>query len=119
MLFVSPHTPGTSLPIQPQRRSTTAVVEGHVRRIVLHVRLPGASDHTTVRVYVVLLLRGIALNVEDELLARLQILGTPLLLEHGRDRGVIDMAGIPRGVGCIGAIQRAIRFPSNAEGPPH
>src|SRR5207249_739597 len=58
-------------------------------------------------------------NVEDELLARLQVLGTPLLLEHGRDRGVVDMAGIPRGVRGVGAIQRTIRFPGNAEGPPH
>src|SRR5712692_7421105 len=118
MLSFTRYTAGTSIPIEQQGGSTTAVVEGHVRCIVLHVRLPGAGDHTRVRVYVVLLLRRIPLNVEDDFLACLQVLGTPLLLEHGCDRGVIDVADVPRGVGCIGAIQRAIRFPGNAEGTP-
>jgi putative transposase len=38
----------------------------------------------TFGVHIVLLFRGIALDVEDELLARLQILGVPLLLQHRR-----------------------------------
>src|SRR6266566_2978716 len=52
------------LPIQPQGSGTTAVVEGLVGGIVLHIRLPGAGHHGGVRVHIVLLL-----GHDDRLLA--------------------------------------------------
>src|SRR5207249_10161180 len=69
---------GPLLPLQPQRGHPTAVVEGLVGRIVLYIWLPGTSHHGRVRVYIVLLLRHIALKRIDELLAGLQVLGAPL-----------------------------------------
>src|SRR6266508_5924787 len=67
--FGAPH-----LSIQPQRRGAVAVVEAGVRGVVLHRRLPRSREHRGVQIHVVLLLRGVPLNVEDELPARLQIL---------------------------------------------
>jgi hypothetical protein len=93
------------------------VVEGHVRGKVLHVRLPGTGEHVGVGVHIVLLLRRIALDVENELLARLQGLRAPLLLQHRRDLGVIDVAAVARLVGRIQAVQHTIRFPGNTDGP--
>ena len=81
------------LALQPQRRGAIAVVEAVVGGKVLHIRLPGGGDCGGVQVHIVLLLRHIALNVEDELLPCLQFLGAPLLLEHGRELGVIDVTG--------------------------
>src|SRR5262245_47459612 len=61
------------LSIQPQRGGAIAIVEAVVGSKVLDVRLPGGGDGVGVQVHVVLLVRDIALNVEDELLARLQV----------------------------------------------
>src|SRR5437868_7203048 len=72
--------PAVGLAVQPQRRSATTVVEVEIEGIVLHVWMPGAGDHDSVCIHVVLLLRRIALNVKDEFLARLQILRAPLFL---------------------------------------
>src|SRR5712692_511135 len=104
------HPMWSDLALQPQGGGATAVVEAEVGSIMLDVRLPGARHHDDIRIHIILLLRGIALNVEDHFLASLQVLRASLLLEHGRDRGVVDVASVPRGVGGIGAIQRAIRF---------
>src|SRR5713101_3124538 len=84
------------LALQPQRGHTTAVVKGQVGGKVLHVRLPRAGEHDRDRVHIVLLLGGIALNVEDDFLPRLQVPGAPLFLEHGRELGVVDMAQVVR-----------------------
>src|SRR6266581_2754306 len=83
-----------NLPIQPQRGGAPAVVEGGVGRIVLHIRLPGAGDHVGTRVHIVLLRCHIPLNIENDLLARFQVARAPLCLQHGRERGVIDMAAV-------------------------
>src|SRR5215813_6490712 len=56
------------LPLQPQRGSPPAVVEGGVGCIVFHIRLPGAGDHAGDGVHIILLRGHIALNVENELL---------------------------------------------------
>src|SRR5262245_37905327 len=61
------------------------------------------------------MLRFIALNVVDELSARFQILGASLGLDHGRERRVIDMAGVQGGISGIGTIQPTIGLPSGAE----
>src|SRR5262249_52680814 len=106
-------------PLQRQGRGTIAVVEAVVGSKVLHIRLPGGGDRVRVQVHIVLLLGYIALNVEDELLARLQVFGASLQLQHGREGGVIDVTRVPRGVRGIGAIQPAIRFPGDAGGTPH
>src|SRR5204863_8270994 len=84
------------LPIQPRLGDTTAVVEGEVVGVVLQIRLPGTGDHHREQIYIVLLLRSIALKVGQELLARLRILGAPLLLRHGRKLGIVDMAAVAR-----------------------
>src|SRR5215475_10711694 len=84
------------LAIQPQSGRPTTVVKSEIGGIVLYIRLPRTGDHDRIRVHIVLLFGGIALNVEDDFLAHLQVLGAPLLLEHGRDRGVVDMAQIVR-----------------------
>src|SRR5262249_32892096 len=86
--------PPRPLPLQPQRSSTTAVVEALVGGIVLHIRLPGGGNHTGVRIHVVLLLGFIALKRKNDLPACLQVLGAPLFLEHGRDLGVVDVASV-------------------------
>src|SRR5919202_555755 len=70
---VQPFMSPPSLPVQPQRGGAIAVVEAVVGGKVLHVRLPGGGDRRGVQVHVVLLLRGIALDGVDELLARLQV----------------------------------------------
>ena len=110
------YAPVTGLALQPQRRSAPAEVEGRVGRIVLHVRLPGAGDDPRVRVHIVLLRCHIPLNVKNELLARLQVLGPPLLLEHRCELGVVDMAAVARLVGRLHAVEHAIWFPGNAQG---
>src|SRR5712691_7137139 len=97
------------LPIQPQRGGAPTVVEGGVGRIVLHVGLPGAGDHVGAGVHIVLLRCYIPLNVENELLPRLQVSRTPLCLQHGRERGVIDMAAVARLVRRIHAVEHGIR----------
>ncbi len=89
------YEPAVRLPLQPQRRGAIAVVEAVVGGKVLHIRLPGGRDRGGVQVHIVLLLRDIALNVENELLARLQILRSSLFLKHGRKRGVMDVADVP------------------------
>ena len=92
-----PEEPGTlaaNLAIQPQRGGATAIVEAEVGRIVLYVRSPGAGEHDGDGEYIVLLLRNIPLNVKDELLALLKILGPPLLLQHGQQLGIVDMAAV-------------------------
>src|SRR5205823_4832164 len=71
--------PSLRLALQPQRSGAIAVVEAVVGGRVLHIRLPGGRDRGGVQVHIVLLLRHIALNVEDELLPCLQFLGAPLL----------------------------------------
>src|SRR6266581_2611253 len=77
--------PSLLLAVQPQRRHATTVIEGKVRRVILHIRLPGAGEHNGDGEHIVLLLCNIALNVKDELLARLQVLGPSLLLQHGHE----------------------------------
>src|SRR5215471_10112135 len=84
------------LAIEPQSSSTTAVVEGEVGGKVLYIGLPRAGDHARVCIHIVLLLCSIALNVEDDFLARPQVLGAPLFFEHGRDLGIVDMAQVVR-----------------------
>jgi hypothetical protein len=85
------YAPPVRLSIQPQGGSTTAVIEGLIRGIVLHIRLPGASHHGGDDVHIVLLLGYIALKLINELLARLQVLGASLFLEQGRERRVVDL----------------------------
>src|SRR5215831_12277997 len=109
--------PSLLLAVQPQRRHATAVIEGQVRRVVLHIRLPGTGIRNGDGEYIVLLLRNIALNVKDELLARLQLLGPALFLQHGQELRIIDMATVAQVARFIHAIQHAIRFPSDANGP--
>src|SRR5262249_19028420 len=87
------------LPLQPQRGSATAVVKGEVGGIVLDIGLPAARDHDGIRVHIVLLLGFIPLKGTHDLLPRLQVSGPPLFLEHGRDRGVVDMPPVERMVG--------------------
>src|SRR5262249_52708721 len=80
------HAPGGARslgsPLQPQGRGTIAVVEAVVGSKVLHIRLPGGGDRVRVQVHIVLLLCYIALNVEDELLARLQVLALSQITEN-------------------------------------
>src|SRR5262245_47076262 len=71
-------------PLQPQGRGATAEVGTQVRGIVLLIRLPGGCDDLGRQLYIVLLLCRIALNGEDEFLARLRILQPPLLSHHRR-----------------------------------
>src|SRR6266567_816729 len=103
------------LPVQPQRGGATAVIEREVGGIMLHIGLPGARDHARSEVHIVLLFCSVALKLPDELLARLQVLGPPLLLEHGRELGVVDMAAIARLLWEIHAIGRAIGFPGDGD----
>src|SRR5262247_886511 len=55
------YAPPVRLALQPQGGSTTAVIEGLIWGIVLHIRLPGAGHHGGVGVHIVLLLSHIAL----------------------------------------------------------
>src|SRR5262245_20599344 len=64
---VSDQPSALRLALQPQRGHPTAVVEGLVRSIVLHIRLPGAGHHGGGRVHVVLLLGHITLKLINEL----------------------------------------------------
>src|SRR5262245_23141292 len=73
-------SPTPTLPIEPQGRRAIAVVETVVGGEVFHIRLPGTGDHVGASVHIVLLLRRTALDVEDDLLARLQVLRAPLFL---------------------------------------
>src|SRR5207244_10347084 len=95
----------------PQGGSTTAVVKGLARGIVLHIWLPGGSNHDGVRVHIVLLLGLIPLELINNSLARLQVLSPPLFFEHGRDLGVVDIAPVERMVWDVPRIQRAIWVP--------
>src|SRR4029450_11690484 len=83
-----------ALAIEPQSSDPTTVVKGEIGSKVLHIGLPRAGDHDRVGIHIVLLLRGIALNVEDDVLARLQVLSGPLFFEHGRDLGIVDMTQV-------------------------
>src|SRR5919109_583164 len=109
--------PAARLALQPQRRSASAVVEGGVGRIVLHIWLPGTSDRVGIGIDIVLLCCHIPLNIENKLPAYFQVAGTPLFLEHGRELGIIDMAAVARLVGGIHAVEHAIRFPGNTQRP--
>ena len=62
--------------LELEGRAAVAVVEARVRRIVLHARLPGSGETDAVQIHVVLLLGGVALNVEDESPPCLEILTT-------------------------------------------
>src|SRR6266700_3541989 len=77
------------LSLQPQGSGTAPVVEGDIGAIVFDIWCPGRRGHIDAHVHVVLLLRRIALDVEDDFSARLQVLRAPLCLEHGRERGII------------------------------
>src|SRR5437867_2547180 len=114
-----PYAPPVRLAIQPQGGSATAVIEGLVGGIVLHIRLPGAGHHGGGRVHIVLLLGLIPLKLSNDLLACLQGLGPPLFLEHGRDPGVIDIASVLRLVWNVPAIRRAIWVPGATGGTIH
>src|SRR5206468_7845711 len=105
-----------NLPVQPQRRSAIAIIKRKVRGVVLHIWLPGACDTHAIQVHIVLLLRRIALDVEDNLLTCLQVLRAHFLLEHCRELGVVDVAAVARLVWHVHARQRAMRFPDNGEG---
>src|SRR5438105_3566700 len=85
-----------TLAIEPQSGSPTAVVKGEIGGKVFHIGLPRTGDHDRAQVHIILLLRSIALHVEDDFLARLQVLSAALLFEHGRDRGIVDMAQVVR-----------------------
>ena len=63
-----------NLPIQPQRGGAITVVEAVVGSKVLDIRLPGGGDDRGGQVHIALLLRGVALHGEDELLACLRVL---------------------------------------------
>src|SRR5262245_57977649 len=105
-----------SLSLQPHLGDATTVVEGEVVGKVLHIWLPGTGDHHREQIHIVLLLSGVALKVGEDFLARLRVLGAPLLLCHGRDFGFIDMAAVARLVGRIRSVQRAVPFPGDGEG---
>src|SRR5215831_967917 len=92
------------LPIQPYRSDATAKVGAQVRGIVFHIRLPGGRDDLGGQVHIILLLRRVALNVEDELLSRLRVLQLPLFPHHGCELRVIDMAAVARLVWRIWAV---------------
>src|SRR6266700_7578543 len=77
------------LSLQPQGSGTAPVVEGDIGAIVFDIWCPGRRGHIDAYVHIVLLLRRIALDVEDDFPARLQVRRAPLCLEHGRERGII------------------------------
>jgi hypothetical protein len=58
-----------------------------------------------------LLLRRIALDVEDDLLTGFQILRTHFLLQHRLDLGVIDVATMARLIWRIHTIWKVIAYP--------
>src|SRR5207249_4321137 len=99
-----------------QRGGATTIIVGGVGSKVLHIWIPRAGDADAVEVHIVLLFCNISLQVKDKLPARLPVLCAPLLLEHGRDLRVVDMATVAWLVGGIQAIQHAIRLPSIADG---
>ena len=68
--------------------------------------------HRARQVHIVLLLGLVPLDVEDELLARRQVLRAPLCLEHRRECRIIDVADVAQRVRRIRAIQDAIRLPA-------
>ena len=101
-------TLSSDLPSQPRHGEATAVVEGRVMGIVLHLRLPGAGYDERGQVAIVWLLHGIALNVKAELLTCLWLLQSPLLLPHRRHLRVVDMAAVAQLVGRIRAVSTHI-----------
>ena len=111
--------PRSALPlaVQPQRGGGIAVVQEEIGGIVLHRRLTGAGEHPAVQIHIVLLCRRIALNVEDALLARRQVRRPPLLHDHRRERGVVDVAAVARLVGDVRSVQHAIRLPARGKRP--
>src|SRR5215831_17699457 len=109
--------PSLLLAVQPQRRHATTVIEGGVRRVVLHIWLPGTGVRNRDGEHIVLLLRNIALNVKEELLARLEILSPSLLLQHGQELRIVDMAAVAQVARCVHAIHGAIRFPGDTNWP--
>src|SRR5262245_53331741 len=86
--------PEAHLSIQPHLGDAAAVVEGEVVGKVLQIRLPGTGDHHREQIHIVLLLRGIALKVGQDLFACLWILRASLLLHHGCELGVVDMSAV-------------------------
>src|SRR5215510_9884369 len=103
------------LRLEPERGGAVAVVEARVRGVVLHPWPPGPRKHAGVQVHVELLLGGVALDVEDELIARLEILGAHLLLQHGHHLGVGDVATVPGLLRRVHAVKGGVRFPGDAE----
>src|SRR6266849_9802389 len=55
--------------MRPPAASATAVVEAVVRPVVLHIGLPGRDDLLRGVVQIVSVMRGVALDVEDDLAA--------------------------------------------------
>src|SRR5262245_40340981 len=103
-------------PIEPQRGGAVAVVEAGVRRVVLHRGLPGTRDPDIVETDVVLLLGHVALDVEDELPARLHILDAHLLLQHAVEPRVVDVARVAGLLGHVHAVEDDVGVPGDAEG---
>src|SRR5712691_7076836 len=56
------------------------------------------------------------LDVEDDLLTRFSVLRPALLLEHGRDFWVVDMAAVAWLVWRIQSVEHSIRVPGVADG---
>src|SRR5438093_8691818 len=102
---------GPHLLIEPERGGAAAVVEARVRRVVLHIGLPGSGDAYGVEIDVVLLLGGITLDVADELPAGFQLPDAHLLLQHPRQLGVIDVAAVAPLLGQVHPIERTAWFP--------
>src|SRR5262245_44256246 len=103
-------------PVEPQRGGAVAVVEAGVRRVVLHIGLPGPGDADVVETDVVLLLGHVALDVEDELPARLHVLDAHLLLQHAVKPGIVDVARVAGLLGHVHTVEDDVGVPGDAEG---
>src|SRR5688500_9001480 len=79
-----------SLFVEPGDHEAAAVVVADVRAEVLHVRHPGPDRAHRRAVRVVHLLRGVALDLEDQLAALLVVEGAALLLDHLGELRVVD-----------------------------
>src|SRR5689334_20959704 len=101
--------------LEPECGAAVTVVEARVRRVILHVRLPGPGETGAVEIHIVLLLGGVALDVENELPPRFEVPGPHLLLQHRDDRGVADVARVATLLRHVHAIEVAVWLPGDAE----
>src|SRR4030095_15451392 len=105
----------TRLPIEPERRGSIAVVEARARRVILHVRPPRSGESDGVEIDVVLLLRGISLDVEDDLAARFDVTRAHLLSQQRDDLGIADVAAIPGLFRHVQSVEGDVRIPRDAQ----